>query len=486
MAENQSIDSELRRVGKNTAIYSIGNIGVKVVSFLLIPVYTHYLSLYDVGIIVLLELIEVLYGYVAPLGVLNSTFRFFYSAKQEGREKRFWASNFYFVFVVNIFLLIILILTGNTGARIILSDASLTRLMQIFYVTLFLGLTRIFLLNLLRIYEKPVPFIFIVFIYFLLVMSLNVWFIVGLNLGLWGVVWAKLITSSILFIFAFAYLVRHFGFRFDKSDLIRSLSYGAPMILHGVSLLILSLSDRFLIKEIISVESSGIYGIAYKFGMVMNMALVTPFIQAWQPMLFRLENRPEQKQTYQKTALYFVQIGIILWLLVSVGGKYLIKWTTTEPYHVGTILVPFIAFGYFLYGLQDILKAGALLKNLTMRVTVLGMTAAMLNVILNLFMIPGYGLLGAAMVTVISYLILLLLILNLSQRHFYVNWLWGKMIRVAALGIGIYFLSLKELSSANLSFLKDVLVVILLPVLMIVFRLISVAEIRRFLQGFRK
>jgi len=297
MAENQKIDSELRRVGKNTAIYGIGNIGVKVVSFLLIPVYTHYLSLYDVGIIVLLELIEVLYGYVAPLGVLNSTFRFFYSAQKKGQAKRFLASNFYFVFVVNIFLLIVLIFTSGFSARLILSNANLTSLMQIFYITLFLGLTRIFLLNLLRIYEKPVPFILIVFVYFLLVMSLNVWFIVGLNLGLWGVIWAKLITSGILFIFAFAYLIRHFGFRFDTSDLTRSLSYGAPMILHGISLLILSLSDRFLIKEIISVEASGIYGIAYKFGMVMNMALVTPFIQAWQPMLFRLENRPEQKQT---------------------------------------------------------------------------------------------------------------------------------------------------------------------------------------------
>ena len=51
----KDVAGELKAVGKNTAIYSVGNVGIKIVNFLLIPLYTQYLSLHDVGIIVLLE-----------------------------------------------------------------------------------------------------------------------------------------------------------------------------------------------------------------------------------------------------------------------------------------------------------------------------------------------------------------------------------------------------------------------------------------------
>ena len=483
--KNKNIDSELRRVGKNTAIYSIGNIGVKVVSFLLIPVYTHFLSVYEVGIIVLLELLEVLYGYVAPLGVLSGIFRFFFNAKKEGKGKRFLASNYLFMLGANSLILVFFILTGEFSARFFLSDGSLTRLIQVFYITLFFSLTRVFLLNLFRIYEKPILFIITAFVYFLMIMSLSIWFIVGLELGLWGVVWAKLITSGLIFIFAFVFLIKKLGFHYHHADVKKSLSYGMPMVIHGVSLLVLSMGDRYIVKEIISVEASGIYGIAFKFGMIMNMILVTPFIQAWQPMLFRLENKPEQKLTYQKTALHYVQIGMILWLVISIGAKYLIKWSTTEPYHVGIILVPFIAFSYLLYGLQDIFKAGALLNNLTIRVTILGISAAVVNIILNLFVISEYELLGASVVKVISYAALMFFILRLSQKHFYINWLWKKMILITILGLLIYSLSLKEFNNDLLTFLKDFLAVSIFPILMILFRLISISEILRFMKGFK-
>ena len=480
---NRQINTEIKKVGKNALIYSCGNIAVKIVSFLLIPVYTYYLTIHDVGIIVLLELIELFYGYCATLGIPTAIYRYFYNVQNEGREKKYLSSNYLFMLGANTILLIILLVTSKISAKYLLSDNNLAHLLQVFFIALYLGLSRMFLFALLRIKERPVFFIILVFSYFLMIMSLTIWFVLGLNLGLWGVVWAKLITSGLMFLFSFIWLVTQNGFFYDFNDVKLSLSYGMPLVFHGISLVILSMSGRYFIKELISVEANGIYGIAFKFGMIINMILVTPFMQAWQPLLFKLGKTPEQKLTYQKTALYFVQIGTLIWLTVSVLGKYLLKWTTIEPYHEGIIIIPFIAFSYFFYGLQDVFKAGALLNNKTLAIAKCGMAAAVFNIILNIILIPRFALLGAAYATVLSYIFLMFLVLFLSTKYLKVNWLWKKMTAIVILGVLIFLLSLKDVGGAEITFVKDCFIIILLPVLMISFKLVSIFEVKRFLRG---
>jgi len=247
-----------------------------------------------------------------------------------------------------------------------------------------------------------------------------------------------------------------------------------------LSVFVLSMSDRFFIKEIISVEASGVYGISYKFGMILNMIFVVPLMQAWHPILFRLENAPEQKVTYQKIALYYVQIGSLLMLAVVVASKYLLKLTTTAEYHSGIIIVPWIALSYLLFGLQNFFKAGALIHNKTIQMTQYGLLAAVLNIILNLVMIPAFGILGAAIATTLSYFVMIVLILRLSQKHLHINWLWKKMIPVILLGMIFSWLGLIDLNDLTRNFVKDGSILILLPVLMILLKLVSLKEIKRF------
>jgi len=474
------IDGELKTVGKNTLIYSIGNIAIKSVTFFFIPLYTHYLSVFEVGIIVLLELLELFYNAVAPLGVFSAVWRYFTTERKSGTEKKFISSNILFVLAVNAVLATLLIVCAPSITKIYLSEGSLSNLVRVFIIILFLGLSRTVIVNLLRIYEQAFRFIVFVFVDFVLLILLTLGFVIGLDLGLWGIIYAKLITSGLIFFFAVFYILKQHGLHYDHKDVIRSLRFGFPLMFNGISMLILSMSDRFFIKEIISVEASGIYGISYKFGMILNMVFVVPLMQAWHPILFRLENAPEQKVTYQKIALYYVQIGSLLMLAIVVASKYLLKITTTEEYHYGIIIVPWIAFSYLLFGLQNIFKAGALIHNQTIKMTQYGLLTAGLNIILNMAMIPTLGILGAAIATTLSYFVLMVLILRLSHKYLHINWLWRKMIPVILLGMIFSWLASIDLNKLQLNFAKDATVLILLPTLMLLLKLVSLKEIKRF------
>lgn len=478
--------SDLRRVTKNTFIYSVGNVATKIVSFLLIPLYTHYLSVYEVGILILLELFERYYASVASLGINSAIWRFFYTAREQSKEKVFVATNYFFLKGTNLVILILLLMTAPISAKHVLSDESFTRLLQFFFVAQFLNLSGMFMRNMLRVYEKAFHFIVLALLDVLMLLSLTIWFVLGLDLGLWGVVYAKLITSSLLFVVTLFYILKQFGLRYRHRELQASLRYGLPLVFHGISLLVLATSDRFFIQHMISTEVVGVYGTGYKFGMIMSILLVTPFIQAWQPILFRLENAPNQKEIYKQFALHYVQVATFAWLVISVMSKYLIMWTTTDAYYAGMIIVPWVAFAYLLYGLQNIFKAGALLNNATARLTGSAILAAVVNIVLNFLMIPKLGMLGAAVATVLSYLLLLSLVLLLSQKFLFINWRWSKIISVIGLGIAVYALSFIDVSNSVMEFLRDVLITIVFMALMVLTKLISPKEVKRFLFSFQK
>ncbi len=479
-ANDQTVETELKNVSKNTFIYGVGNVAIKSVTFFFIPLYTHYLSVFEVGIIVLLELLELFYIACAPLGLFSALWRFFNSEKKAGREKEYISSNILFIFAVNTVFCTILFLSASFISEVYLSATNLTSLVRVHVLVLFMGLSRTILFTLFRIYEQAFRFITFVFIDFSLLILITLYFVIGLDLGLRGVIYAKVISGGLAFIFASSYIPKQFGLHYFHKDVVRSLRFGFPLMFNAISLLVLSMSDRFFIKEIISVEASGIYGISYKFGMILNMIFVVPLMQAWHPILFRLENAPEQKVTYQKIALYYVQIGILLMLAIVVVSKYLLKLTTTGDYHYGIIIVPWVAFSYLLFGLQNIFKAGALIHNQTLQMTQYGLLAAALNIILNILMIPTFGILGAAIATALSYFVMIVFTFRLSQKHLHINWLWKKMIPVILLGMIFSLLGSIDLNKFQLNFAKDATVLILLPVLMLLLKLVSLKEIKRF------
>ena len=179
-----------------------------------------------------------------------------------------------------------------------------------------------------------------------------------------------------------------------------------------------------------------------------------------------------------------MQIATWAWLGLSVFAKYVVIWTTPEAYYAGIPIIPWIAFSYLLYGLQNIFNAGALIHNETIKMMIYGVITAAVNIGLNLVLIPKWGMQGAAVVTVISYLLLMLLILQLSQSRLTVNWRWEKMLAILALGMTCYSVSLIDLD-APLNFLRDVMAVVLFPVLLISLKLLSFGEARRFVFSFK-
>ncbi|HID12177.1 MAG TPA: hypothetical protein EYP17_12925, partial [Candidatus Latescibacteria bacterium] len=218
-----------------------------------------------------------------------------------------------------------------------------------------------------------------------------------------GIVQSNLYTALILFGIVGIYLLTKYPPRFSPAQLKRMLRFGLPLLPASLAIWILTWSDRYLLRLLTNYSEVGLYDVAYKFGMIVNMVLVTPFRTAWLPFLFSVRDNPDSERIYGTVLTYFLIAAMALFLLLSLFSREIVRLLTTPDYLPAHRAIPLIALGYLCYGVYYIVDAGVLLEGKTQFYPLITGAGAALNVGLNLWLIPRFGMMGAALATLIAY-----------------------------------------------------------------------------------
>ena len=136
--------------------------------------------------------------------------------------------------------------------------------------------------------------------------------------------------------------------------LVKLLYFGLPLVPGTVANWMLTISDRYLLNWFSTAAEVGLYDIAYKFGMIINMILVMPFRTAWLPFVFSIQKREEANRIYSGALTYFLLIAAFLFLFISFFAREIIIIVSTSEYLPGVKAIPFIALAYVFFGLYYI------------------------------------------------------------------------------------------------------------------------------------
>jgi O-antigen/teichoic acid export membrane protein len=206
-----------------------------------------------------------------------------------------------------------------------------------------------------------------------------------------------------------------------------------------LSLYALSFIDRILLVRLAGLAEAGLYAVAVKFAQGVNV-LVRGFQLAWPPLAYSIADDEEARPVYARIVTWFLALCAFavtgLWLLAPWIARLLTAPEFFESYEA----VGLVASGVTLYALYLVL------------VVVLGRTGrtefafpataagAVANIALNLVLIPPYGIVGAGIALVASYVVVIGVMLFFTQRLFHVPYEWariGHAILVAVLLIAI-------------------------------------------------
>lgn len=414
------MNSKYKGLIKDAFIFSLGSLGSKLILFILVPLYTNYMTTAEYGTAELVFTIAQLLIPIASITIWNGLIRF---GLVKGQKPENVFKNCVLVWLFGtVFILLVTPLIGHYSIisewRWYLSAYSIA------YIANQIEL------NYLKVKEKNKLFSLVSILQTLLLAGLNILLLVYLKTGVMGYLLSNILANSVVAILIFfagrLYCDWQYG-AFDK-ELIKSLiSYSAPLILNDVSWWFIHSSDKIMIEWMISKEELGLYTVASKIPGLIN-TFVNIFSQAWGISSIKEIESTNDTVYYSKVfqiystlsfgaAIFFIAITKPF-MSLYVGTDFIAAW-----HYVPLLLMAasFSAISAY-YGSMF----GALKKSVEcMWSTVIG---AVTNVVLNYFWIKMIGIWGGIIGTVCAFLIIAIVRMVWVNRYIGMKLYWRQLI----------------------------------------------------------
>jgi O-antigen/teichoic acid export membrane protein len=227
---------------------------------------------------------------------------------------------------------------------------------------------------------------------------------------------AQLITVFIFIFITIYSLSKHISFTIDKKHLKYSVIFGFPIVLHLLSQNILSSFDQIIINQTIDSYHAGLYSVAYKIGVVQSIFSMA-ILKAWTPIFYEKMNNLKTEDIASLARKYSFIVILVAVLLITFSKEILFV-AADKSYHEALRVITVVVFSYFFLFLYTLYVNYAFYFKKTKSISIITITAGLVNIILNYLLIPIYGYEMAAWTTLFSYLLLFFLHYFNAKHHF--------------------------------------------------------------------
>ena len=386
---------------KNIGLLTISNFGSKILSFLLIPIYTTILTTSEYGIYDFYSTTISLLIPILTLNVIESVMRF--SLEKNYKQDEVLAIGFNYLFKSSILVLLLLILNRIFNIIPLFNKYSL-----FFFLLYVLQVLYDMLSQYSRGIEKIKNVALAGFINSLGIIFFNIVMLVIFKCGLIGYFIANIIGLIIPIIYYIFSLKIWNSINFNKNRKLQKemTDYSKPLIANTLSWWINNVSDRYIVIYFCGVAANGIYSLAYKLPSILNI-FQSIFNQAWTISAIKeFSNNNETIKFYSKIYnLYNIGMVLVCSLLL-ITNIFLAKILFAEDFFMAwrysSYLMISVVFGA-LSGLLGGIFSAAKKSKISAKTTSIG---AIVNIVFNILLVFLYGPIGAAISTLISYIII--------------------------------------------------------------------------------
>lgn len=427
---------------KSSGVYALASLATPLISLVMAPFVTHYVSQSDYGALAVISTAISLFGGISQLGLGSAFFRAYnydFTSESERRSVLATASA----------LLVVLSLIATTGVAVLAPMISSVLLGTPDRSGLILiGVSVLLLQNLtvpafawMRAENRPAFFALLSVGSLLVNLVCTILFVGPFNLGIGGSLLGTAASYLLVVLCTAVPILIRSQLRI-RVDIARSmLAFGVPQVFSLVSFWILQFSDRLLLSLLRSQSQTASYAVAYNLGTVLSTVVISPFTLAWPTTMYAIAKREDGPRVFGQVFRWF---GIVLFVAafgLSVVGRFALDLLFPPSYHTVGFIVPIIAASIAFYGVYLFFMTGVSLQRKTWLASLFMTIAAVLNVGLNLILIPLYGASGAALSTLIAYIILAIVAYIGNQRLYHVPYQIGFMVNIVIMGVGLYLIS---------------------------------------------
>lgn len=418
-------------------------------TFLLLPLFTHYLNpelfgfynLYYLAIGLVMELVL--------LGQNITLLNLYDPDDSDDKRRRLFSTVFWTVFTTSITLGAILWIGGRFWITFLFKmpqpypDWSIYAF-KLCALLIVIDTLKLLPLVVLRREGKAAKFALFNLAGIIVQTGLTVVFLVSLKRGIPGIFEANVIGAALILLLTVPTITSRLKFIFDRELFHRCLNYGLPLLPNALFVFAIELADRKILEMLCGPADVGLYSAGYKLAMF--MAIVTMAVRfAWQPFFQSKKKHPQAREIFGRVLTYGLAISCWMFLVLTSFIDLLVKTKIgglgpliDSDYWAGLGVFPVILIAHIFMGVYMILSVGIYLKDKTKVFPVISVVALLANIIGNFLLIPHMGIYGAAWMKVVSYMLMVVLLYRAAHKVYPIPYEWRRVIHIVVVAILLY------------------------------------------------
>jgi O-antigen/teichoic acid export membrane protein len=390
----------LRIVFRQGSVYFATLLLARAINFLALPIYARVFVPAQFAVYELITVFAGLAGIVIVLEVSQGVARFWPEA-QDDEEKRGYASTaFWFtVGAYSVFCLLCAVAAGPISAWL-LDSPDQKGLFRIALLSIWANGICYLLQNQLRWQLQARHYAISAIIVTALSQGIAILLILALDLGLHGLFLGSFIGAAIGAAVAYHFCRRSVVLKVDWAKLLTMLRFALPLAVSGLAVFASRYIDRFVIKELMTLNDVGLYSVAARFASIASIFL-GGFQTALLPLVTTFRGEARTPEDLARILRYFMAAVLSVIFGLAVFSREIMLLFAGQQYVDAHFLIPLLAAAALLSGMY-VLAPGLWLAKRTAWMLWINLATLALAIALNLVLIPVLGLLGAALATTIA------------------------------------------------------------------------------------
>ncbi len=453
--KNDLIQNKVVSNLKNFSLYAIGTLLQGISSFILLPLFSKYLSTSEYGTYSLVLMISTYLGSFFYLGANSAVTRFYFEEKSDIYVKKVITNSGTIAIIGIVIYSIFAIFFSKSIAIYLIHNEDSTQIVKLSIFSSILNIINTYLFTILRAKKMAIKFLITTIIGFITTIFCTIIFF-KYNIFK-EKIYIPFVATIIGFFVSNFFLIKIFFSNFlikliDRKIILDYLSFSLPIVLTGFIYYLVDLADRLVLNQYFSLNIVGVYSFGYKIGMLIHLFFIVPFGMVYHTLRMEIANTKNESSFVSSIISFYIITGLLIIILfLSNLHLFYFLFITKNEYYNSMKVVPYIMLGHLFYGLVSILDHGIYLSKKSIHYIWINLVTLFFNLVLNYLFIPIHGMMASAYITTVTYMFMAILVLQVSSRYFFISINYKNVIFALLISITLIFI----LNYMNSSFIPD-------------------------------
>jgi len=396
--------SQARRIVKHSTIYATGNVIRQLAGFLMLPIYTRYLTPADYGVVGLLTFAMAMMEPLFGARLMAAMPKYYFEQDDEKSRNSVVSTALIITGAISALTSLVLFFLRDETSSLLFGTSGHALIVGLFGTLILTQAVEYYGMTFIRIQQRPVLFISVSLSKLVLQLALNIGLVVWLKLEVMGVVISGVVSSSVYALGLAGYMVFKTGTRFDKKLAGAMLRFSWPLWFAGLTSLYIFSGNRYYIRIFESLTDVGLYELAAKFAAILSFLVWTPFNQYWGTERFNYHRSADARKIFAGTSEFITVVLVAVALCIGIGAEPVIRIMAAPSFHEAHLAVPLLTIGTLLSSLATFASFSFLVTDRTKEMSYISYLTAAIVTVFNLTLIPRFGYIGAAAALTIALL----------------------------------------------------------------------------------